>query len=114
MAARNLPPERPTRTADALVGGGTMAEIIRHKDWSRTPLGPIDRWPQSLGTAVEICLHCRFLVIFWVGSWVFQPDPGCAGRGGWSVLRGGRDDDVGAHTAGARRTRQVCQLCSFS
>jgi hypothetical protein len=22
--------------------------------------------------------------------------------------------DVGAHTAGARSTRQVCQLCSFS
>jgi PAS domain S-box-containing protein len=28
-------------------------------DWSSTPLGPIDRWPQSVRTAVETCLAGR-------------------------------------------------------
>ncbi len=33
-----------------------MADRIRAFDWAATPLGPIDRWPQSLKTAVEIML----------------------------------------------------------
>jgi len=37
--------------ADRLVGGGEMAKVIRPKDWSTSPLGPIERWPQSLRTA---------------------------------------------------------------
>jgi hypothetical protein len=24
--------------------GGTMGEMIRSMDWSKTPLGPMDRW----------------------------------------------------------------------
>ena len=45
-------PERP----DFLSGGGEMGDLIRATDWSRTPLGPIDGWPQSLRTAVSLCL----------------------------------------------------------
>src|SRR5277367_3255696 len=41
---------------DFLVGGGEMATLIRSKDWSRTPLGPIATWPQSLRTAASLCL----------------------------------------------------------
>ncbi len=37
-----------------------MAERIRTFDWSGTPLGPIDRWPQSLRTAVNILLSSRY------------------------------------------------------
>ena len=33
-----------------------MGHLIRAHDWSTTPLGPIDTWPQSLKTAVDICL----------------------------------------------------------
>jgi hypothetical protein len=29
-------------------------------DWTSTPLGPVDRWPQSLRTAVSILLASRF------------------------------------------------------
>lgn len=52
--------------ADWLVGGGEMGRLIREKDWSRTPLGPIEGWPQSLRTAVGICLASNFPIdIIW-------------------------------------------------
>jgi len=31
-----------------------MAKVIKAKDWSTTPLGPIARWPQSLRTTVSL------------------------------------------------------------
>ena len=45
---------RDSRTFPA--GGGEMGALIRAFDWSRTPLGPIANWPQSLRTAVDIVL----------------------------------------------------------
>ncbi len=39
---------------DWLVGGGEMAKVIKAKDWSKTPLGPTDSWPQSLRTVVSL------------------------------------------------------------
>ena len=33
-----------------------MGRLIRTMDWSSTPLGPIDSWPQSLRTTVNLCL----------------------------------------------------------
>ncbi|MBA3624812.1 MAG: two-component system sensor histidine kinase/response regulator, partial [Methylibium sp.] len=39
-----------------VVGGGEMGKLVRSMDWSQTPLGPIDSWPQSLRTTVNICL----------------------------------------------------------
>lgn len=33
-----------------------MGERIRAKDWSGSALGPLDRWPSSLRTALGICL----------------------------------------------------------
>ena len=39
-----------------LVVGGEMAERIRVHDWAATPLGPMEAWPQSLRTAVDIML----------------------------------------------------------
>ena len=41
-------------------GAGEMAERIRGVDWSTTPLGPINRWPQSLRTVVNILLSSRY------------------------------------------------------
>jgi len=52
--------------ADWLVGGGEMGARIRAHDWSRTPLGPIESWPQSLRSALSICLGSRFpIVLYW-------------------------------------------------
>src|SRR2546430_7093653 len=43
-----------------LVGGGEMGKLVRSKDWSSTPLGPIESWPQSLRTTVSLCLASNF------------------------------------------------------
>lgn len=37
-------------------GNGEMASRIRNFDWASTPLGPIERWPQALRTAVDLTL----------------------------------------------------------
>src|SRR5882724_9111485 len=41
---------------DWLVAGGEMGKLIRSMDWSKTQLGPIESWPQSLRTTVSLCL----------------------------------------------------------
>ena len=33
-----------------------MGALMRALDWAATPLGPVESWPQSLRTAVSICL----------------------------------------------------------
>jgi PAS domain S-box-containing protein len=38
------------------ITSGGMAERIRSFDWASTPLGPIERWPQSLKTIVDLML----------------------------------------------------------
>ncbi|WP_165418229.1 hypothetical protein [Rhizobium ruizarguesonis] len=38
-------------TARFPVGGGEIGRLIQTRDWSKTPLGPLDLWPQSLKTA---------------------------------------------------------------
>jgi PAS domain S-box-containing protein len=49
-----------------LSGGGEMAAIISSMDWSKTPLGPIRSWPQSLRTTVSLCLASNFPIdIIW-------------------------------------------------
>ena len=51
---------------------GEMARRIASFDWSQSPLGPAARWPQSLKTALDICLRSRFqLAIFWGPELVF-------------------------------------------
>ena len=42
-----------------LAGGGEMGARIRAMDWTRTPLGPPERWPQSLRSAVSILLPSK-------------------------------------------------------
>ncbi len=57
-------------------GTGEMARLIRQAEWSGTPLGPIDGWPQSLRTAVSICLGSRHRIVLWWGPerWMFYND----------------------------------------
>ncbi len=43
-----------------LIEGGEMGKLIRSMDWTRTPLGPIESWPQSLRTTVSLCLASNF------------------------------------------------------
>ena len=47
-------------------GSGEMARLVRDKDWSATPLGPMSAWPQSLRTTVSLCLASNFPInIVW-------------------------------------------------
>ena len=49
-----------------LGGGGEMGERIRALDWSTTPLGPLERWPQSLKISVRIMLDSGYpMAICW-------------------------------------------------
>lgn len=43
--------------------GASMSAI----DWSRTPLGPVDRWPTSLRTTVAVVLRSRIPMSLWWG-----------------------------------------------
>ena len=49
------------------VAQSEMAQRVRDFDWSATPLGPIESWPQSLLIAVSICLNSRFPMFVWWG-----------------------------------------------
>ena len=60
------PGRQDTRPEDWLVGGGEMGKLIRSMDWSRTPLGPIESWSQSLRTTVSLCLASNFpIALVW-------------------------------------------------
>lgn len=53
-------------TEQFLSGGGEMGKLIRSMDWSKTALGPIESWPQSLRTSVSLCLSSTFpILIAW-------------------------------------------------
>ena len=55
-------------TADGVfAGGGDMGALMRSMDWSKTRLGPVENWPQSLRTAVSICLASHFPMLIWWG-----------------------------------------------
>jgi len=46
-----------------LTGGGEMGALIRSMDWTNTPLGPLQDWPQSLRTSVSLCLSSTFPIL---------------------------------------------------
>jgi PAS domain S-box-containing protein len=46
--------------------GGRMGELIRSMDWSKTPLGPMEQWPQTLLSNLTTILESPFpLLICW-------------------------------------------------
>src|SRR5665811_1105863 len=62
---------RPT-LADFLAGGGEMGALTRAHDWSATPLGKPETWPQSLRTAVRILLNTNHPMFIWWGPELIQ------------------------------------------
>jgi len=49
-----------------ITGDGEMSNLIRNFDWSKTPVGEITVWPQSLLTTLNIMLNSRFpMFLFW-------------------------------------------------
>ena len=53
---------------ELFAGGGEMGAMMRSLDWSATPLGPAQQWPQSLKTAVRIMLTSRQAMFVWWGD----------------------------------------------
>jgi signal transduction histidine kinase len=68
---RELAPLPPSGADACLAGGGRMGELMRAKDWSTTPVGPVSGWPQSLRTAVGIALDSGYaMLIAWGPDYV--------------------------------------------
>ncbi|HET9427333.1 MAG TPA: PAS domain-containing protein [Allosphingosinicella sp.] len=59
-------PDKALADPSFLQGGGDQGALIRSLDWSKTPFGPVEHWPQSLRSAVSICLNSSFpTAIYW-------------------------------------------------
>ena len=55
-----------------IFGSGEMADLIRAFDWSQTPLGPIDTWPEVLLIMVNTMLATRHPMFLWWGDDLIQ------------------------------------------
>ncbi|KAB8332445.1 response regulator [Scytonema tolypothrichoides VB-61278] len=68
MTSEHLPSPSPEMI---LAGGGEMGALMRKHDWSKTSLGPVENWPQSLRTSVSTILASRFAQgIFWGDDYI--------------------------------------------
>jgi len=57
---------------DFLAGGGEMGALTRAHDWSSSPLGRPESWPQSLRTAVRLVLNTNHPMFIWWGPQLIQ------------------------------------------
>ncbi len=59
------PLETPTPLG-FLSTGGEMGALMRRFDWTATTIGPPETWPQSLRSAISICLESEFqIAVYW-------------------------------------------------
>lgn len=56
------------RPPSFLGGGGEMGALMRTHDWSQTPLGEPQSWPQSLRTTVRLILNTGHPMYIWWGE----------------------------------------------
>ncbi|HUR68670.1 MAG TPA: ATP-binding protein [Candidatus Thermoplasmatota archaeon] len=77
-------------------GRSDMARLMRDIDWEKTHLGPVGTWPQSLRSALGICLHSPFpIAIYWgeqlalLYNDAWSPIPGK--KHPWALGRAGRE-----------------------
>ena len=59
---------QPDTNENFLQGGGITGQLIRSKDWTKTPLGPPASWPQSLKICVRIILTSSQPMFVWWGK----------------------------------------------
>ncbi|WP_162055928.1 PAS domain-containing sensor histidine kinase [Pontibacter pamirensis] len=78
-------------------GGGEMGAHIRSLDWSKTAVGPIEKWPQSLRTILSVIINSKFpMFLYWGPEYTcfyndaFRPSlgnegkhPASLGKPGW-------------------------------
>jgi len=102
-----------------LAGGGEMGELIRAQDWTTTPLGPPEAWPQSLKAIVRLVLsiHQPACIVWGQAAGCLYNDAcgallapahrqGALGRPGnevwgenWSIIGPGIDSILSGHGA---------------
>lgn len=51
----------------AFPGAGEMVLAVNQKDWSQTSLGPFERWPEAIRSAVRLSLASQFQMAVLVG-----------------------------------------------
>ncbi len=54
------------------IADSEAGKLVNSIDWSKTSLGAIENWPQSLITSINICLHSRFPINLLWGSELIQ------------------------------------------
>ncbi|HUB89851.1 MAG TPA: ATP-binding protein [Dyella sp.] len=57
---------------DLFAGDGEMRALMRATDWSKTKLGPVEGWPNSLKTILGVALGGRFPMMIWWGPELLQ------------------------------------------
>ena len=57
----------PTSEPAFLRGGGEMGAIIQAHDWSKSPIGAPQTWPQPLRTAIRVLLNTGHPMYVWWG-----------------------------------------------
>ncbi|HEY0846380.1 MAG TPA: EAL domain-containing protein [Noviherbaspirillum sp.] len=68
-----------TETTSWPLDGGAMGDRIRSRDWSASPLGPIDAWSHCLRRAVDIMLRMPIAaVLAWGDSGIMFYNDACA------------------------------------
>ncbi|MBW4550769.1 MAG: response regulator [Aphanocapsa sp. GSE-SYN-MK-11-07L] len=82
--------------ASFLLGGGEMGALMRQMDWSQTLLGTVETCPQSLRSALSICLNSRFpIAIYWGPDYVLLYNdawrPIVGNKHPWSLGRPARE-----------------------
>jgi PAS domain S-box-containing protein len=66
MSSSLSQPASDPSNIDFLGGGGQMGELIRAYPWASSPLGPVEKWPQPLRTALRILLTTNHpIFVFW-------------------------------------------------
>jgi PAS domain S-box-containing protein len=60
-------PLEPALEHNLFADGGETGGLMRDRDWSRSPLGPVRTWPKSLRTCVRIILTSRQPMFVWWG-----------------------------------------------
>ena len=59
-----------------MIGGGAMGQLLRETDWSQTPLGAFQTWPQSLRSSLSLVLNAKGIAALYWGpdQWLLYND----------------------------------------
>src|ERR1700690_2065941 len=69
---RRVTQSSPEGDSSRIFGQGEMAELVRRLDWSKTSLGPVETWSDTLVTTVNLLLASRHPMFLWWGPELIQ------------------------------------------